>query len=1364
MNSSNNLNNINYVDELQSELVRVNHELSVLKQSQVEPIAIIGMDCRFPGGANNPEAYWHLLEQGINATTTIPAQRWDVEQYYSPDPEKPGTMYTKSGGFISEVDQFDPAFFSITPLEAAKMDPQQRLLLEVSYGALENAGLPIEPLKGSQTGVFLGICFDDYLKLNIRSGDGNCFDPYTSLGNTKSIAAGRLSYVFGFQGPNLALDTSCSSSLLAIHLACQSLRLGESHLALAGGVNLILSPEAFIAFSKMKALSVQGSCKTFDADADGYVRGEGCGIVVLKRLSDALVDGNRIHAVIRGSAINHDGRSNGLTAPNGLAQTAVIRAALDNAQVEPSQIQYVEAHGTATTLGDPIEVLALGKVFSYSKSKEDPLLIGSVKTNFGHLEGAAGVASLMKVILSLQHKKVPPHLHLRTPNPYIPWDTLPIHVPTETTPWPSGHQSAFAGVSSFGMSGTNVHIVLEEAPSSKQSEPSCSSQVLLLSAKTSSALQQSIHNLTDYLKEHPTVALADVAYTLQMGRQAFKHRCMVVGKDVKDAISNLQDTNLKQTCTSLKGTKPPAVVFMFPGQGTQTLNMGLALYQSEPIFRAQVDQCAALLQPILGVNLREVLYPQVASEDTLAQLQNTAMIQPILFVFEYALAKLWMTWGVIPREMIGHSLGEYVAACLSGVFSLAEALRLITVRGQLMQQTPAGTMLAIALPAAELDPLLQEWQATESLALDLAAINAPSQCVVSGDCKAVEIFQERLLGQGITCRRLSTNHAFHSAMMEPILERFQAQFCSISLKPPKIPFISNVTGTWITPEQATDATYWVEHLRRTVRFADGIQTLCAQTSKTFLEVGPGQVLGKLVKLQIGEVDLPVLASFPHLKPNQRNGSKPTLEDTELKFLLETLGQLWLAGVQIQWPELYRSKRRQLLSLPTYPFERQSYWIEIFQKSTPQTSKGWSAQTSLYQHLVSRVAKLHVHTALPLKLVSHWKKRTERRHTLKSTLKQTLVDMLEESLGVESIGVHDNFFDLGIDSLLAIELSTRLSKKFQVKLNQGQLIETPNIEMLASIIENAKKSKQSTPSSLVEIQPKGSKTPIFCIHPAGGNSFCYLNLVNYLDPDQPIYGLEDPNLYKDSKPINFKKKVKYYLKLIESIQPNGPYILVGYSYGGNMAFEMAVQLKKQNKEVASLIMLDSFPPISYKEIAVEDTRLLAAIWHMIGLIFNKNKRLWLDELKTVKPEKQLEYVLRQLQTDSSGIALPENFLNTQLLKAAMSNFRELRYNVPTEVYSGQITYFWAKEKIPESLSQLLNYKIPDDLLSAGWSQLSTEPVKTFFVPGHHFTMFNEANYPILATTLKDCIEQAQASCLPQGRSQMTKDFSSRPLSV
>ncbi|MEO1297583.1 MAG: beta-ketoacyl synthase N-terminal-like domain-containing protein, partial [Cyanobacteria bacterium J06636_16] len=454
----------NYRDLLRNATMQIRSlrsELDAVRRQQTEPIAIVGMACRFPGGANTPEAYWELLRNGVDAITAIPSQRWDVAAHYDPDADVPGKMYTRHAGFIDGVDQFDPQFFGISPREAHSLDPQQRLLLEVSYTALENAGQPPFDLRGTRTGVFVGVSFDDYAQLSVRSGDLTRIDAHSSLGNTRSIAAGRVSYTFGFQGPTMQLDTTCSSSLLAVHLACQSLRSGESNLALAGGVNLMLSPEPTIGFCKLKALAPDGRCKTFDAAADGYGRGEGCGMVVLKRLSDAIDNQDPILAVLRGSAVNHDGLSNGLTAPNGAAQEAVLRQALVNADVEPEQVQYVEVHGTGTRLGDPIEVLALNKVMG---QRSDPLLVGSVKTNIGHLESAAGVASLIKVILSLQHQQIPPHLHFQTPNPYIPWDKLAVEVPTQLTPWPANEDSRLAGISSFGMSGTNVHLILEEAP------------------------------------------------------------------------------------------------------------------------------------------------------------------------------------------------------------------------------------------------------------------------------------------------------------------------------------------------------------------------------------------------------------------------------------------------------------------------------------------------------------------------------------------------------------------------------------------------------------------------------------------------------------------------------------------------------------------------------------------------------------------------------------------------------------------------------------------------------------------------------------------------------------------------------------
>jgi acyl transferase domain-containing protein/thioesterase domain-containing protein len=1300
----------------------------IIEQARTEPIAIIGMDCRFPGRANSPETYWRLLHDGVDAIAEIPAHRWDVESYYDSNPDLPGKMYTNKGGFLDEVDKFDPLFFSISPLEAANMDPQQRLLLEVSYSALENAGQPIEKLKGSKTGVFVGICFDDYSKLSNNSGNPEQIDAYTSIGNAKSIAAGRLSYVFGFQGPNVSLDTSCSSSLLAIHLACQSLRSRESDLALAGGVNLMLSPEVTIGFCKLKALSPNGRCKTFDATADGYARGEGCGIVVLKRLSDAIANSDRIHAIIRASAANHDGQSNGLTAPNGLAQAAVISQALENAKVKPAQIQYVEAHGTATSLGDPIEVLALGKVFGKDKSKQNPLVIGSVKTNFGHLEGAAGVASLIKVVLSLQHKEIPPHLNFKEPNPYIPWNELPIVVPTELTPWHSDGQPRLAGVSSFGMSGTNAHIVLQEAPTFAPSSNSRPWQLLVVSAKTSSALDRATANLAEYLKQNPAIKIADVAYTLQVGRQAFKHRRMLVCKNSDDAATALQSLDPKRVFTCFQKSKEKSVVFMFSGQGTQHTNMGLELYQTEPVFRAQVERCSEVLQPLIGLDLREVLYPDAPSEEATQRLQKTAITQPALFVFEYALAKLWMKWGVHPQAMLGHSIGEYVAACLAGVFSLEDALSLVAARGQLMQQMPEGTMLAVALPEEKVQSLIEGWAKADNqeAQLSLAAINGPSQCVVSGSTKTVKAFHNQLLEQGVTCRCLNTSHAFHSFMTEPILEPFLEQVKKINLKPPQISFLSNVTGNWITQDEAIDPNYWTRHLRQAVRFADGVQQLLKKPERILLEVGSGQVLSKLAKQQTEMVDTLVLSSLPHFRPPKHIMSEGSEADQSLKLLLTTLGQLWLAGVPVDWSGFHSCEQRHRLPLPTYPFERQRYWINSLGIDNKQREffddKAQSKQVAL---LHSRPSNLQDTYVAP-----------------RNTLERLLVDILQENLGSEPIGIYDNFFELGGDSLLAIELGFRLSKTFQVRLNQSQLIETPTVAMLASIVEKTRISHQPTASSLVEIQPSGSKRPLFCIHPAGGNVFCYLNLARYLDSDQPIYGLEDPNLYDEEKSFNFQEKARYYIEQIQTVQSNGPYLLAGYSYGGNMAFEMAIQLKKQGQEVTLLAMLDSLPPVSYKNIALDDTKLLAAIWHMIGLMFDKQPRKWYEELQKVDVEQQLEYVLKQIQMDERGIALPESFLHTKALKVAMNNFRELHYNVPNEIYQGQLTYFWAKEKIPDSLNNLLNYQIPDDLLGDGWNKLSSKPTKTYYVPGHHFTMLNEPYFQVLAEQLKECLEQVQ----------------------
>ena len=1283
---------------------QLRHQLEELEEAESEPIAIIGLDCRFPGGIKNEAGYWQVLSQGINCIGEIPAGRWQMEKYYDPDPDKPGKMYTRHGGFLDSVDQFEPQIFGITPLEARSMDPQQRLLLEVSYSALERAGYSPDSLKGSKTGVFVGICFDDYAKVSLGSNLEK-IEAYTSLGNSKSVAVGRISHIFGFQGPALSLDTSCSSSLLAIHLACQSLRQGESDLALAGGVNLMLAPDVSIGFCKLKALSEKGLCRTFDAAADGYVRGEGCGLVVLKRLSDALSSGDNILAVVRGSAANNDGPSNGLTAPNGLAQEQVISQALINARVEPSEIQYVEAHGTGTVLGDPIEVMALAHALGQGRSKENTLWIGSVKTNFGHLEGAAGVAAFIKVVLSLQHRAIPPHLHFQTPNPYIPWDKIPFAVPTELTPWPDNHSSRLAGVSSFGMSGTNVHVVLEEAPALPPSPESDDPQLLLLSARCSSSIKRSSLNLAEYLNANQTTNLADVAYTLSCGRKPYPVRRALVAANLHEAATQLSGDHSYR----LSKDQNSRLAFLFSGQGTQRVNMGLELYRQQEVFRREVDRCSQFLLPVLGLDLRSLLYPQGDTVTAASQLNQTAIAQPALFVIEYALSQLWISWGLQPQAALGHSLGEYVAACLAGVFSLEDALMLVALRGRLMQEMPMGKMIAVALPEADVATLIAGLTAADSLSL--AAVNAPSQCVVSGPEDAISMLQDRCFQAAITCRLLSTSHAFHSSMMEPILETFRDHVATIQLSPPQFSYLSNVTGQWITAEQACNPDYWALHLRSCVRFVDGLQRL-SEGNFLLLEVGPGETLCKLVRRQGTKADTVCFVSLPEIP-----GEAQQLDESPSSCLdlLDTLGQLWSAGVNVNWQTFFAQQQRQRLSLPTYDFERQRYWVDG-PISEQKTQLAGAEHLSVGDSRPQSLSRPYVAPRNPLE--------------------ERLAELIATNLGIQPVGIDDNFFELGGDSLLAIQMTAKLSQMFNVKLSQSQLVETPTIKNLSAIIQANQNGFPADSTVLVGLQSGDRQAPLFFIHPAGGSVFCYRSLVQYFSPNRPIYAIEDPALYSNHKFQKFSDKADYYISLLRQVQQEGPYFLAGYSYGGNMAWEMAVRLQHQGQVVKFLGLLDSFPPVSYENIALDDTRLLAAVWYMTSLIFDKKPRQWLEELERVKGELQLNYVVQQLLSDSSGVPLSDAVIQPHTLQVAVDNFRELHYYFPETIYTGEITYFWAREKIPQGLSDLLNYQIPDDLIVDGWGKLTSQPVKSCFVPGHHFTMFSEINLPQLAARLTE----------------------------
>ena len=685
------------IQESLAAIERLKARLDASERAKHEPIAIIGAGCRYPGGIEDPESLWRVVRDGVDAVSDVPPDRWDVDAYYDPDPKAAGKMVTRRGGFLAQLDRFDAQFFGISPREATTMDPQQRLLLETAYEAIERAGLAADRLVGSNTGVFVGITTGDYGQL-LRIGDPESSDVYSATGNALNAAAGRLSFVLGLQGPCAAVDTACSSSLVAVHLACQSLRSGECDLALAGGVNVILSPNAMVLFSKWGMMAPDGACKTFDATADGFVRGEGCAVIALKRLSDALAAHDPILAVIRGSAVNSDGRSSGLTVPNGLAQQMVLRKALANAGLTPADVDYVEAHGTGTSLGDPIEVEALGAVMGKGRPSDRPLLVGSIKTNLGHTEAASGLAGLLKVVMALVHEFVPPHLHFSAPNPGIPWADLQIKVPTALTLWPRRESPRRAGVSSFGFSGTNAHIILEEAPlQPANAVPPLARPVLVpLSARDDAALRELSLRYADFLAAGATLPLGDVAATAGKGRAHLARRLALLAGSIDDLQRDLRLFASGQTPGgAFEGTiRPgdkPKIAFLFTGQGAQYWGMGRRLYDTEPVFRTVLDHAAGILAPYLPRPLLQVFY---TGEGNATELSNTAYTQPALFALEYALAQLWRSWGITPSIVAGHSVGEYAAACVSGVFSFEDGLALIAERGRLMQALPNGGGMA----------------------------------------------------------------------------------------------------------------------------------------------------------------------------------------------------------------------------------------------------------------------------------------------------------------------------------------------------------------------------------------------------------------------------------------------------------------------------------------------------------------------------------------------------------------------------------------------------------------------------------------------------------------------------------------------
>lgn len=1013
-------------------------------------VAIVGMAGRFPG-ASNLDEFWENLKNGVESITFFS----DDEVIYSgvdPDMASDPDFVPAGGGMDGEY-CFDADFFDLSPRDAEITDPQQRVLLECAWAALEEAGYNPETFPG-QIGIYAGASINTYLLFSIIPNKA-LFESVghfqTMTANDKDFLATRVAYKLNLKGPAISVQTACSTSLVAVNLACQSLLNYQSDMVLAGGVSITpkgrVYKEGFI-FSK------DGHCRAFDARAQGTVSGNGVGLVVLKRLEDALADGDHIHAVIKGSAINNDGSLKvGYTAPSVGGQTEVILEAQAMAEVEPDTITYIEAHGTGTLLGDPIEIAALTQAFRTRTDREGYCAIGSVKTNIGHLDAAAGISGLLKAVLAIEHGQIPPSLHFKQANPKLGLEKSPFFVSTELSDWRPSGMPRRAGVSSFGFGGTNAHVILEEAPSGAQGTPARPRQLLVLSARTEPALQQAIQNLVGLLDAPPAagVDMADVAYTLQVGRKAFEHRAYAVVEDAADAADLLRSADPKLLHIGQAADRPSHdVAFMFSGQGSQYIDMGRELFEHEPVFRETMRECAALMQPHLGHDLLSIIYPnstaRTRAEKLLAQ---TLITQPALFAIEYSLARQWQAWGISPSAMIGHSVGEYVAACLAGVFTLEDAAKIICARAKLIQDQAPGVMLSVPLPEGELTPILPP-------GVSVAVVNTPQMTVVSGPESAVAALERGLSERGVEGRRLLVSHAFHSDMMEAAAEQFKSVMAQVALQAPRVRFVSNRTGDWITDAEACSPEYWAEHLRHTVRFSEGLQTLLAEAPSAVLEVGPGQVLATLARQHRDAVrDCLVVASTRH----------PQVETPDSATLLEAVGALWGAGVDIKWSAFHDGEVRRRVPLPTYPFQSQLFYL-------PPVYTSGGKQVPLTIPPVLKANEAAGSYSPEVSAVSQASYRAPADET-----EEAIAQIWQKMLGIERVSTADDFFILGGHSLMATQLIAEVRRVTHTDVSVQALFEEPTIAGLAKRVRLLKDTQGAVDGEEIAVIPRDDYLPL-----------------------------------------------------------------------------------------------------------------------------------------------------------------------------------------------------------------------------------------------------------------------------------------------
>ena len=988
-------------------------------------VAVIGMAGRFPGSPD-VDAFWRNLRDGVEGITRFTDDELRAEGVSEALLAMPN--YVRARGSVAGVDRFDASFFNYRARDAELMDPQIRFFMEACWEALESAGYDAAEYPGS-VGVYGGAVSPSYAQYHLRR-DASVLDGvsrfHLSTVTDNDFLTAHVSYRMRLRGPSMNVQSACSTSLVAVHVAAQALLNGECDMALAGGVSIGVPSRRGYLYEEGHIASPDGHCRAFDAEARGTVEGEGVGVVVLKRLDRALEEGDNVLAVILATAVNNDGAFKAsFLAPGVNGQAEVITEAQAVAGVTPDTITYVEAHGTGTPLGDPIEMTALKEAFS-SAEGEGWCAVGSVKTNVGHLDAAAGVTGLIKTVQALRNGQIPPTLHFTAPNPRLGIEGSPFFVADRLLEWsvPGGGPRR-AGVSSFGLGGTNAHAVLQEAPPREPSGPGRPWQLLILAGRTPGALERATENLARWLEENPDASLADVAYTLQVGRRPHKHRRSVLCRTVDEAVRALRGLDAERVRTDVDPFRKTPLIFLFPGQGAQFAGMTRELYAHEPVYREALDRCALGLLPHLGVDLRDVLYPTPqAQDDAAARLRQTALTQPALFAVEYALAQLWMHWGLKPEGFAGHSIGEYVAACLAGVMALDDALRLVAARGALMQEIPAGAMLSVALPENEVRAILPA-------ELDVCTVNGPAATVVGGAPEAVDAFAAALDAREVHHQRLHTSHAFHSRMMDPVVARFDEIVRGVTLRAPEIPFVSNLTGGWIGHAQATDPRYWAEHLRGTVRWDDNLRTLFSEPERVLLEVGPGRGLATLARRHPAcHPQMVVLHSLPHL----RDGVD------EEEALWTSVAAVWHLGMEPKWPLVYEGERRRRVRLPTYPWDHGTYWLGRRDDETLQSHE-------------FQARGAHVKPLAP----------TPPRNGYEAGM----VEIFQELFGLPNLGIYHSFFHLGGDSLLAVQLAKKIHDRFGVRVPLKALWEIHTVSDVAVLVARGVEDPDAAPAAEAE---------------------------------------------------------------------------------------------------------------------------------------------------------------------------------------------------------------------------------------------------------------------------------------------------------